>query len=558
MFDAAKGSRREFVDTDERERLAASNTVFVDSRRRRPKYFDGRFLTARDLTRDQTYFLTRQADLGRSMGAGVVSGLMVEAAGTATSIRIEPGLGVTPSGEIVSVPTRLTLDLADIPATQRLNAALGLSVRPLDPARSRSGLFVLALRPVEFTANPIASYPTSITSPRSVEDGEIIEATAATLIPYPDEGDQTEWDGRRARVARQVFVERATRGLPTGVLPLAMLAVDRNIVQWIDPFMVRRELAVLQGEVLGLGLGTKALRYAQVQQYEAHLQDVLEDQGTRGQRFAAVEHFLALPPVGHLPLSSINLTDFTQIYFPSEVEVELSVIPDDEVPVLLDESLTLPPIDLTLSDNEQDSTSVLILVPVDRTKMDELKARLRKDEPQAPLTMDEFKDLLNMDEFKARLRMEELKTRLKTEQLTAIRHPFKSAAPGLVAKRLPLELLQGLRRPRVLLPSVPVGDPIDVAWREAVQQAADAGSGLLWYVRRRNLTIGSDVSGHAVSLAGEPKSLPKGLIHSPAISPVRLGAATSSPVTVAVPKSATPAVAPATKPRGKSRTGRKG
>ena len=450
MFDLLRGSRREVIDRDERERLQASNTLMIDTRRRRPKYFDGRFLTARDLMRDQTYFLTRQADLGRSMGAGVVHGLMVEEGDTATSLHVQPGLGVTPSGEMVSIPSKLTLDLADIPSTQRLNAALGLSLRPLDPVRSRTGLFVLALRPVEFTANPIAAYPTSITGPRSVEDGEIIEATAVTLIPFPDEGDASEWNARRSRVAHQVFVERTTRGLPASLLPLAMVAVDRNIIQWLDPFLVRRELAVWQGEVLGLGLGIKALHYAQVQQYEAQLQDLLRDRGTRGQRFAASDHFLTLPPVGHVPAAAMNLADFSQIYFPPEVDVELSVIPDDEVPILLEESLTLPPIDLTLSESEQDSTSVLILVPVDRTKLDELKARL-----------------------------------------TSFRRPFKVAAPGLVAKRLPLELLRGIRLPRVVPPPVLAGTPRDVAWREAVQQAAGADGQLLWYVRRRNLPMNS-------------------------------------------------------------------
>jgi hypothetical protein len=512
MFEAGKGSRREVIDQEERERLVASNTLFVDTRRRRPKYFDGRFLTARDLTRDQTYFLTRQADLGRSMGAGVVNGLIVAEGETATSLHIEPGLGVTPSGEIVSVPARLTLDLADISSAQRLNAALGLSVRPLDPARSRSGLFILALRPVEFTANPIASYPTSMTGPRSVEDGEIIEATAATLIPFPDEGDASEWNRRRARVAHQVFVERGTRGLPAGVLPLAMVAIDRNIIQWLDPFLVRRELAVWQGEVLGLGLGTKALRYAQVQQYEAHLQDVLRNRGTRGQRFAAADQFMALPPVGHLPLPAIDLSDFSQIYFPPEVEVELSVIPDDEVPVLLDDSLTLPPIDLTLTEKEQDSTSVLILVPVDRTKLDEWKARLM-----------------------------------------TIRRPFKLAAPGLVAKRSPLELLQGLRLPRVVLPPAPAANPQDAAWREAVQLAAEAGTGLLWYVRRRNLSVSTEAAGTAVSPAGDVRrvSVPAGR------EPVTAPPSVARPAT-----SATRPVAPVVTPRvaapRRSRTPRKG
>lgn len=517
MFDARKGSRREVIDQDEQARLLASHTLFVDTRRRRPKYFDGRFLTARDLTRDQTYFLTRQADLGRAMGAGVVDGLMVEEGATATSLRIQPGLGVTPSGEIVSIPAPFTVDLADIPATQRLNAALGVSLRPLDPARSRSGLFVLALRPVEFTANPIASYPTTITGPRSVEDGEIIEATAATLIPFPDEGDAGEWNQRRARAAHQIFVERALRSVPAGVLPLAMLAVDRNIVQWLDPFLVRRELAVWQGEVLGLGLGTKALRYAQVQQYEAHLQDVLRDRGTRGQRFAAADHFLALPPVGRLPLAALDVTDFSQIYFPPEVEVELSLIPDDEVPVLLEESLALPPIDLTLGVDEQDSTSVLILVPVDRTKLDEWKARL-----------------------------------------TTVRRAFKVAAPGLVAKRSPLELLQGLRLPRLVLPQGPATNPQDAAWREAIQSAADAGTGQLWYVRRRNLSTTSEGVGIAApfSISAQPSSVPSGAggatgLSLGGVSPltdIRPIAPVVRPVRTVAPK----------KPRGRSSPRRKG
>ena len=261
-----------------------------------------------------------------------------------------------------------------------------------------------------------------------------------------------------------------------------MVASDRNIIQWLDPFLVRRELAVWQGEVLGLGLGTKALRYAQVRQYESQLYDVLRDRGTRGQRFAAADHFLALPPAGRLPVASIDLADFSQIYFPPEIEVELSVIPDDEVPVLLDENLSLPPIDLTLGTEEQDSTSVLILVPVDRTKLDELKARL-----------------------------------------TTVRRPFKAAAPGLVAKRLPLELLQGLRLPRLVLPQQPANDPQDSAWREAVQSAADAGTGLLWYVRRRNLAIGTEGAGNTVSLAGDLSRVeaPVGLgtVTTPVLSP---------------------------------------
>ena len=76
-----------------------------------------------------------------------------------------------------------------------------------------------------------------------------------------------------------------------------------------------------------------------------------------------------------------------------------------------------------------------------------------------------------------RTKLDELKARL-----TTIRRSFRVAAPGLVAKRSPFELLQGLRVPRVPLPPVPVNNPQDVAWRAAGQLAADAGTGLLWDV----------------------------------------------------------------------------
>jgi len=48
--------------------LAGQNngSLVIDSQRSRPYWFDGRFLAARDLQREQDYFLQRQADLGQA------------------------------------------------------------------------------------------------------------------------------------------------------------------------------------------------------------------------------------------------------------------------------------------------------------------------------------------------------------------------------------------------------------------------------------------------------------------------------------------------------------
>jgi hypothetical protein len=449
MFDRTRGKGRERIDRDELEKLQRTGSIIVDDRRRRPLYFDGRFLAARDLIREQGYFLSRQADLGRAGGAGVVDGLMVERGATATSLRIDAGHGITSSGESVVLPSALTVQLADLAEMQRLDGAFGLLPIPREPARARSGLFVVALRPVEFTANPIASYPTAITGDRSVEDGDIIEGVAITLIPYPDEGARNELGMRRARAAYEIFLQSGSRGSPATALPLAMVALNRGMVEWVDPFLVRRELGAGQRDVLGLS--SRALREAQLLQYENHLHELLAERASanQGRRFAAAEHFLALPPAGRIPAAAINPADFSQIFFPAEVGVEISIVPEDEIPVLLEESLLLPPIDLSQGAGELDSTSVLVLVPVARQRMRMLNARL--------------------------------------ESLTQTLRP---AAPSLVAHRSPLEMLRNLRSPRDVAPGLRPETVVDAAWRELLSSAE-----LLWYVRRRNLHYRADVVG---------------------------------------------------------------
>lgn len=478
MWEMTNGAAREKltaraqVDQETLEQLRTTGTLVVDERRRRPLYFDGRFLTARDLTREQQYFLARQADLGRAGGTGVVHGLMVTSTG-GTTLTIGAGHGVTVGGETVILPADLTVALSNIAEVQRLDASFGLSRRPLPLARNRSGLYVLALRAVEFSANPIASYPTSITDPRTVEDGEIVEAAVATLIPYPDDGARTDIGMRRARAAREIFVEGAARGLPVDALPLAMVLLDQGVVRWLDVFLVRREVGSTHGDVLGLGYAPRAVREAHLVQYDHHLDDVMRDRAkaNRGARFAASEHFVALPPGGRLPAAAINPRDFTQSFFPPEVDVDLSIVPEDEVAALLEECLLLPPIDLTTSGDALESTAVTVLLPVPRQHLRLVRNVLAQAERQN-LTRD-----------------------------------LRTAAPGLVAQRRPLEALAGLRLARFTAPVASVQDNlVDKAWAEALSGAAQAGGGLLWYARRRNLQYRSDLVG--TSLRVVPDEFP--------------------------------------------------
>ena len=182
------GAARERIAAQDLAALRRAGVLVEDPRRERPRYFDGRFLAARDLIRDQQYFLTREADLGQAAGSGVALGLFVRQGAEAQSLTIAPGHGVTPAGELVLLPRQVAVSLANIPAAEQLSARFGLSRLPQPPMRSRTGLFVLGLRPVEFTANPIGAYPTSITGQRTVEDGDVVEGTAIILVPWRDDG----------------------------------------------------------------------------------------------------------------------------------------------------------------------------------------------------------------------------------------------------------------------------------------------------------------------------------------------------------------------------------
>src|SRR5829696_4499881 len=243
------------LSTDALQRLLGESALVLDGLRTRPRYFDGKFLTGADLTRDQDYIRQRQADLARATGTGVVAGLDVSVEGSAGGehVVIAPGHGVTPSGDLVMITTHRRMPLLDLPASEQLDATLGLRAIPRMPLGRRTGLFLLALRPVEFSANPIVAYPTTVAGPRQIEDADVIEATAITLIPYPDTGGAATLAEARRYLARKLFLGEAA-GLPQDALPLAMVAVERGTVRWVDVAMVRRETGADTPIAVSMGL----------------------------------------------------------------------------------------------------------------------------------------------------------------------------------------------------------------------------------------------------------------------------------------------------------------
>jgi len=464
MIDTTKGPARERLEPNAAKRLEAAGTLVHDDRRLRSFFFDGRFLTAKDLTREQAYFLTRQADLGRGGGVGVVTGLSVEEGPDPRALRITAGHGVTPSGEAVVIPRELTnVRLDDIPEVQRLDAAFGLAPIPRETARNRSGLYIVALRPVEYTANLVASYPSSVGGARTAQDGDIIEATAITLIPYPDNHAGAGFESRRSRVAHEIFVRNGGLRPPVDALPIAMIALDHGVIRWIDRFLVRREVGSEQTDFLGFGQAPRALREAHLLQYREHLEAVLASrrQVNQGERFAASEHFFTLPPAGPLPAAAVSVDglESTEVFFPPEVDVELSFVPEDEIGALLAESLFLAPIDLTKTGEELTAVSVLVMVPIPREEMTRA-----------------------------------LSTLFPTERTTTVK--LRATASGLVALRRPGDALKALtlRRTPASLATADATTP-QPSLADAVWSGLLSNASTLWYARRKNFPYKAAVVG---------------------------------------------------------------
>jgi hypothetical protein len=458
--------------------------VVLDGLRRRPRYFDGRFLTGADLTRDQDYVRQRQADMARAGGAGVITGLRVGETGLALgeTARIEAGLGLTPAGDLVMVTADRQVPLLDLPTSRQLDSALGLAAEPRVPLGRRSGLFVLALRPVEFTANPIAAYPRSVSGHRTVEDGDIIEASAITLIPYPDMAGASDLQDARRTVARAIFAASG-QAMPQDALPLAMLALDRGTVRWVDTAMVRREAGLESGLFAGLSKRPRDLAEAFLAQHAGHLADTLSELSARGldPNFPAASFFSLLPPAGQMPIAAIRADEFGffQSYFPPGVDADLAFVPADEIPTLVEESLGLPPIDLAASAAELDGTGVTICVPVDRNRFRRIAATLESN-----------------------------------------RLPLGANAPA-ASSGAAFGLVSAMLQRRGLMAALSTGGTATaevtdlrlLAWKAALAEAISAltpgpaGVPLAWYVRRRSIALQSQVETAAVRVTGDDVTL---------------------------------------------------
>lgn len=82
---------------------------------KRPRYFDGQFLTAVDFQAEQEYHIGKRRLLNRALyGSGIVCGLEVAGHQEDNQVHISPGLALDGCGNEIYVDERVAVDLATL------------------------------------------------------------------------------------------------------------------------------------------------------------------------------------------------------------------------------------------------------------------------------------------------------------------------------------------------------------------------------------------------------------------------------------------------------------
>lgn len=113
-----------------------------------PNFFNGRILTAEDLSDLQVAIRTRHDRLGKAIGTGVVQGLRTSRLADGTGIRVDSGCGITRSGKLVVLPDARDVNVVAA-ATDVDEPDVGFAdCETLSTALpSNTGIYVLAMSP---------------------------------------------------------------------------------------------------------------------------------------------------------------------------------------------------------------------------------------------------------------------------------------------------------------------------------------------------------------------------------------------------------------------------
>ncbi|WP_295886894.1 hypothetical protein [uncultured Thiohalocapsa sp.] len=327
---------------------AQQGSADLDPRLTRSNYFDGRLLTADDLTRDQLYLDRRLREFGRVIGPGVLRGLAATLDSGTGVVRVGPGLGVTGAGRVLELTAEITADLGDRAAIAGQNGG--------SYSRLPRGLYALVLQYAEQGNGRAEVFPRDLAAPRTGDYAVMVEGMTLGLAPLTGVSPL----GRRLAVRAEVMAREARGDLPTATLPedglpLGVLAIADDRPQWLDPELLRTPARALPDP--------DDLQHDLSRRWEALLADVLAERraGGLGGDFPAAEYFPLLPPAGSAPKDAFDPVQGRQGFFPEGFDVWVAPIREGDLALTLRESMPLPPLPL---DRPEAGVDIIVLAPL--------------------------------------------------------------------------------------------------------------------------------------------------------------------------------------------------
>jgi hypothetical protein len=240
---------------------ARLNQVVAVDGEPRSFFFNGRLLSAEDLTREQAARDGAERRLARLIGCGVAEGLHVTRGG-GSLLHIGAGLGVTPSGAVIDIGN-LDLDLSSAGRGASFSG-FGNCAAGLAEGQPHAGLYLLTLAPAwsgqgraptllgevgacnRRTQQPaVRARLVEVNAPAGLAAASLRNELAVALLS-PGWGLAAVPAGGRVGwwMRQRLGGGAAAPGLTADELPLALLQIDaRAVPLWLDADSARRSLA---------------------------------------------------------------------------------------------------------------------------------------------------------------------------------------------------------------------------------------------------------------------------------------------------------------------------